>query len=216
MIYIFDDRVERRESYSALINNNKQFVSFAIIECETINELEHFILNNLQAPSLILLHSSYRYPGDKLNSDEVISVFSKLKIPIIIFSGGFMHSNESMALGKYKVYNINSLVMYHNLEYYLAHLMQNQSASVDILLWGESYIQNKITRTQSDLYRKLCTIAPESKIDSLIDDLYETIEDDLRDDAFKRIRNNLLKAISSQMTCDDAMAAIQSVTDKKP
>lgn len=215
MIYIFDDRYERRESNSALINKYKQFVSFAKIECTTINELEDFILGDLHASTLILLHSSYRYPGDILKNEEVIASFSLLEIPIILFSGGFMHPSETMILGKYMVYNINSLVMYQNLEVYLRHLMQGQSVPLDILIWGESYIQNIITRTQSYLFRTICNISHKSIVDdALIDKLYAIIDDYLRDDEFESTRNELLQAISYKMTCEDLMQTIQEVTDK--
>ena len=214
MIYIFDDRYERRESYTALVKKNHNLISFESIKCETIDELENFILD-LEDASMILLHSSYRYLGDVFKTEEVVEKFSLLDIPVVLFSGGFMHPSVSLILGKHKVYNINSIVMYQNLEVYLSHLKLNQSSPIDILIWGESYIQNIITRTQSDLFRKLCVIPPKSNIgESTFNKMNAIIEDYLRGEELITVKRDLLNAISVNMTCEDVIKSIISVTAK--
>lgn len=214
MIYIFDDRYERRESYTALVNKYHSLISFESIKCATIDELENFILD-LKNPSMILLHSSYRYPSDAFKTDEVVEKFSLLDIPLVLFSGGFIHPSVSLILGKHNVYNINSIVMYQNLKAYLNHIRLNQSSPIDILLWGESYIQNIITRTQCDLLRKLCVIHLKSNVEeSTYYKMNAIIEDNLRGDEFITIRRDLLNAISINMTCEDMIKSIFTVTAK--
>ena len=211
MIYIFDDRHERREMNSSLINRYNRLISFAEIKCDTFEQLDHFISNELFEPSLVLLHNSYRYPGDRLDSDYVSSKFLEHDIPLILFSGGFIHPNQTLVYGKYQALSINSLVMYKNLDVYLKHLTYNENASIEILLWGESYISNRISHTKSAIFRKICKVRPDSSMDEdMCQEIHEIISDYLSGDELVATRKRFLDAISSSINCQEFLNTIKS------
>ena len=216
MIYILDDRYERKETFKALISKNSKQVSFGEIKCETVEDLLSYISNVMGDSTLILLHASYRFSGNKLKNNDVISTFSSLGVPVVLFSGGYIHPSESIIKGKYKVFNINSLVMYQNLETYLRYLEYDKNSPLEILIWGENYKENIMTSVQSAIFRKLCLLAPGSLVEEdTIDVLKAIIDDKLRIEDFKSIRNKLVEVLDSNWTCESLIQEIMEITSNK-
>ena len=211
MIYIFEDRYERKEANMSLINRYKWLITFADIKCDSLDQLEVFISTTLKTPSLILLHDSYRYPGDKLRKEQVISKFLEHDIPVVLFSGGILKPNESL-INERLTYNINSLVMYKNLEIYLQKIDSNKKTPIDILLWGESYMRNKIVIAKSSIFRVLCKLDPTSLLnEDIIENIEEIIKDKLEGEGLETIRQRFLNALSSPITCQAFMDSINSI-----
>lgn len=152
MIYIFDDRFERKDNYAPIINRYPRNVSYGTIDQERIEQFEIFVNKHLDDLSLFLLHASYRFPGDKLNVNDIINVLSSKGIPIVLFSGGYHNPNIRMQ-GKYTIFEVNSDTMYQNLEVFIKRTIEDKNSPIDILLWGEDYINNQILRAQSEIIR---------------------------------------------------------------
>lgn len=228
MIYIFDDRFERREKHSLDLIKLSQFARFEEITCETADELCSLIKRKLNDVTHVLLHSSYRYPNEQLNTNVVVNAFNSYSsdIQIVLFSGGYNHPGTSM-IGKTKVFSVNSDLMYNNLELFTRHLSKDPNSPIEILLWGKSYLQNQILATQSAIFRSLCRINLDEQIDVedkdknkkekndlLLDEIKETVADRLRSEELINLRDALMAVLVPQKTWRQLLEDIENVITK--
>lgn len=191
MIYIFDDRFERREAYSYIVKKYPKYISFETIDQTTIGEFESFIAERLITPTLFLLHASYRFVGEELNNTRVTETLCSWGIPIVHFSGQY-NQPSIRTLGKNKIYEVNSITMYSNLELFVKHIINDSKSTIEILLWGSDYIVNQIVATQSEIVRVLCKTKLSSNVDDhIIDTLKAIIINRLRNEELQSLRKNI-------------------------
>lgn len=218
MIYIFDDRFERREKHSLDLIKLSQFARFEEITCETADELSSLISGKLSNVTHVLLHSSYRYPSEQLDTNVVVKAFNSYSkdIQIVLFSGGYNHPGISM-IGETKVYSINSDVMYNNLVLFTHHLSKDPNSPIEILLWGNSYLQNQILATQSSIFRSLCRLDLDKQInddDEKLDEIQEIVADRLRSEELIHLRDALMAILVPKKTWRQLLEDIENVITK--
>ncbi|MDO4511359.1 MAG: hypothetical protein Q4B68_06045 [Bacteroidales bacterium] len=222
MIYLFEDRHDRRDNYALLINKYKPLITFKNFDDYIVDEKDSPIQNlnnslqNLDSPELILLHASYRFINDSISMDDVICAIKSLyNIPVVIFSGGFVHPSIDKIQNKHQIFRVNSIVMYEHLEYYLSQISKGETPPVEVLLWGENYIQNVLTRLQSNLVRLLVHYTPNDVVDEdTIDLMRDSVEDILQDYVFQKQKEALLKIIVPQQKYDTLFYNIQFIMNK--
>ena len=105
MIYLFEDRPERLEQNKRTLLRYKNLIKHEVFTNYS-GENESYD-SSFPNAELIIIHSSYRFPGDKCTLNDVIRVFKGL--PTVVFSGQIQQSSKSIAEN---VYRVNSIIMY--------------------------------------------------------------------------------------------------------
>lgn len=211
MIYIFDDRFERKEAYSYIVNKYHKYISFETIDQATIDEFESFITERLMTPTLFLLHASYRFAGEELNNTRVIETLCSWEIPIVQFSGQF-NQPSIRTLGKNKIYEVNSITMYSNLELFIKHIINDSKSTIEILLWGRDYLVNQIVATQSEIARFMCKTRLSSNVDDhIIDTLRAIIINRFRNEELQSLRKNIGRVLDDVTPSMSVIQLIQEI-----
>ena len=124
-------------------------------------------------------------------------------------------------IGKARVYNINSDIMYNNLVLFTHQLAKNPKSPIEILLWGKSYLQNQILATKSAVFRLLINTEWDKQIDVedekdelRLDEIKETISDKLRNDELSGLREGLKAILVPQKTWHKLLEDFEDVITK--
>ena len=144
MIYIFDDRKQRRSDNEEKLSKFSDIVKFDIVKNIPGKPVEDCVFDAIIDPECIMFHKSYVFEDNNVNFETIRALFVSLDVPIVIFSGGIEGGNKG-----YSEININADVMYENLPYFLADFKENKSPNIDILLWGKRYKLNAILEIQN-------------------------------------------------------------------
>lgn len=144
MIYIFDDRIQRRNDNQEKLSDFSDIVKFDIVKNIPGKPVEDCVFDAIIDPECIMFHKSYVFEDNNVNFETIRALFVSLDVPIVIFSGGIEGGNKG-----YSEININADVMYENLPYFLADFKENKSPNIDILLWGKRYKLNAILEIQN-------------------------------------------------------------------
>ena len=144
MIYIFDDRFQRRNNNQEKLSKYSDIVKFDTVKTIPGKSVEECVFDAIISPKCIMFHKSYVFEDDNVDFETIRALFISLDVPIVIFSGGTEGGNK----GDSEI-NINADVMYENLPYFLADFKENKSPNIDILLWGKRYKLNAILEIQN-------------------------------------------------------------------
>jgi hypothetical protein len=144
MIYIFDDRKQRRSDNEEKLSKFSDIVKFDIVKNIPGKPVEDCVFDAIIDPECIMFHKSYVFEDNNVNFETIRALFVSLDVPIVIFSGGIEGGNKG-----YSEININADVMYENLPYFLADFKENKSPNIDILLRGKRYKLNAILEIQN-------------------------------------------------------------------
>ncbi|KQT23749.1 hypothetical protein ASG22_06840 [Chryseobacterium sp. Leaf405] len=170
MIYLFEDRKDRMESYLKG-NLDSDFVKQVIIDCRK-SELEEYLSSNFSDASAIIFHQSYSFIDIDITHEDVKNYFIEKKIPFIYFSGGL---NNSLVIENAIVNgNINSGDMYKNIYTFLEYYKENKEVNVPLLVNGTAYLLNSLLELQNII--TLYLFDKRNDEDLSTNDLYEIIE----------------------------------------
>lgn len=107
MIYIFEDRSERRLMHQELIEEYKEKICFAKFGIDEGMNLEDYIIDNFIDAEIIIFHKSYSFKSKTVSLDEIRKKMPNVQF--VIFSGGTeyggIYENGNMV-------TINADVMY--------------------------------------------------------------------------------------------------------
>ncbi|MBO5272265.1 MAG: hypothetical protein J6B30_05565 [Muribaculaceae bacterium] len=146
MIYIFDDRFQRRNNNQEKLSKYSDIVKFDTVKTIPGKSVEECVFDAIISPKCIMFHKSYVFEDDNVDFETIRTLFISLDVPIVIFSGGTEGGNK----GDSEI-NINADVMYENLPYFLEDFKENEQINIDILLWGKRYKLNAILELQNKL-----------------------------------------------------------------
>ncbi len=144
MIYIFDDRIQRRNDNQEKLSDFSDIVKFDIVKNIPGKSEEDCVFDAIIDPECIMFHKSYVFEDNNVNFETIRRLFISFDVPIIIFSGGIEGGNK----GNSEI-NINADVMYENLPYFLKDFKENKQINIDVLLWGKRYKLNAILEIQN-------------------------------------------------------------------
>lgn len=150
MIYLFEDREERKrqflgDEFNHLLIQHKPF------DCTDVKEIIEYIKSNYLDAAAVLLHKSYEFGNKGLTLDSVKNGFRiALNVPVVLFSGG---SNSNLIReGDIITAEINSGVMYRNLNYFLSDYQTNGKVCIPLLVYGWNYRLNQLLEMQTKIY----------------------------------------------------------------
>lgn len=146
MIYIFDDRAQRRKDNEEKLREFSNLITFKTITLTPEMSVEDWIIDSMENPECIIFHKSYVFEDKNITDDTVWYLFTYYDVPIVIFSGGTEGSNK----GDKKII-MNADLMYQNLPYFLQNFKENEKINIDTLLWGKQYKLNAILQFQNEI-----------------------------------------------------------------
>lgn len=146
MIYIFDDRAQRRTENEIKLRTFSDVVKFETLVLNSGRDLEESIVYSLDNPDCILFHKSYRLGEDDHVFEKVRECLASYGASVVIFSGGIENGNK----GGKEIY-VNADVMYRNLPYFLTDFRNNGKINIDTLLWGKRHRLNALLNFRNEL-----------------------------------------------------------------
>lgn len=171
MIYIFDDRAQRRKDNEVLLHNYSDIIKFDTVKLISGKPADECIFDSIKNPECIIFHKSYELGDESVTFETIRQLFTSLDIPIVIFSGGIEGSNKGA-----KEININADLMYHNLPYFLENRKENGIINIDTLLWGKRYRLNALLKFQNSMSQKyFINNIPDDPLDNI-----ETVKRDIK------------------------------------
>lgn len=163
MIYIFDDRAQRRSSNFEKLKDFSDLLEFKIVNIIPEKPVEECIIDDIKDSDCIIFHKSYAFMDQNVNIDTIRQLFNDFNVPIVIFSGGTEGSNKNN-----REININADLMYANLPFFLEDFRKNGVINIDTLLWGKKYRLNAALQFQNKFLREnLINKDPEETITSI-------------------------------------------------
>lgn len=173
MIYIFEDRYERRENNQSIINKYSDYIQYTKFEITACQDLADFLIDKIEDAECVMLHNSYRFTDMAVNVEEIRRTVTELMgARFVIFSGGI----ESPNINSQGVIFVNADTLYSNLELFLEQLKKTGTPTYEILIWGQNYQLNKILSSQAKIHFEKFL---ECNLDEIVDpdDLEDTIDD---------------------------------------
>lgn len=146
MIYIFDDRSQRRKENEEKLRQFTDLITFDTVHLIAGKKADEIIFDSIKNPDCIIFHKSYALGSDDVTFETIRQLFADFNIPIVIFSGGTEGSNKSA-----NEFNINADLMYANLPYFLEDLKENGHINIDTLLWGKKHKLNALLEFQNKI-----------------------------------------------------------------
>ncbi|MBD5241273.1 MAG: hypothetical protein HDS59_04260 [Barnesiella sp.] len=191
MIYIFDDRAQRRKYNEDKLRDFSDLITFDTLKVISGKSAEESIFDSIENPECIIFHKSYALGDENVTFESIRQLFTSLNIPIVIFSGGTEGSNK-----RDKEINMNADLMYNNLPFFLENLKENGEININILLWGKRYRLNALLEFQNSISQKYLI---NNDIDTALYDKLENVKRDIENSCRKIHEEDLRAAIISEI-----------------
>lgn len=163
MIYIFDDRAQRRKDNEVMLRKFSDIVTFDTVNLIPGKSSDECIFDSIENAECIIFHKSYALDDESVTFETIRQLFTSLSVPIVIFSGGTEGSNKSA-----NEFNMNADLMYQNLQFFLEKRKENGVINIDTLLWGKKYRLNALLKFQNTLSKEyLINNDPDTALDDL-------------------------------------------------
>lgn len=163
MIYIFDDRAQRRKNNEEKLRKYQDCVRFMTVRLIPGKSVEESVIDSIDAPECIIFHKSYVFEDSDVTFETIRHLFRSFDVPVVIFSGGIEGSGKGE-----KETNMNADLMYQNLPYFIDNLKENKEINIYTLLWGEKYELNAMLKFQNEIAKKFfINNNPDDKIDNI-------------------------------------------------
>lgn len=189
MIYIFDDRAQRRKDNEEILRKFSDIVTFDTVNLIPGKSADECIFDSIEDAECIIFHKSYALGDEDVTFETIRQLFISLGVPIVIFSGGTEGSNKSA-----NEINMNADLMYHNLPFFLENRKENGMINIDTLLWGKKYRLNALLKFQNTLSQKYLI---NNDPNTLLDDL-EKIKRDIKNSC-REIHGDFANSIISDI-----------------
>lgn len=176
MIYIFEDRHERKNTNLELVNSYNDNIQFAQFDIESHQELRDFVTDKFEDAECVIFHKSYSIPSNRndIKLSDILAAFKeKCHSKIIIFSGG----TEGGSLNEDGDTLVNADVMYSNLELFLRSLKMSGHPTYEILIWGENHRLSQRLSNQMEVHinefmeKDLTQVIDSDELEDLIIDI---------------------------------------------
>lgn len=193
MIYIFDDRAQRRKDNEDKLRVFSDLIIFDTVKLISDKSADESIFDSIENPECIIFHKSYAFGDENVTFETIRQLFTGFGVPIVIFSGGIEGSSKCA-----NSININADLMYDNLPYFLENRRENGQINIDTLLWGKKYRLNVLLKFQN-------TISKKYLINNDLDSSLEMI------DNVKRYIKNSCREIHPDDFCDSVISDIEAI-----
>ena len=149
MIYLFEDRDDRKRQFFGE-EELHPLICQKPFDCSCVDDIDDYIVDNFSDAIAVLLHKSYSFVNDRITIDSVKNSFKfLLDIPVVLFSGG--SKSSLIKEGDIITAEINSGVMYRNLNLFIESYQQDGKVCIPILVYGKYYQINQLLEMQAKI-----------------------------------------------------------------
>lgn len=211
MIFLFEDRQERKEQF--IKDEHYPLILEKPIECSNLDELDVFLNENFREAKVFLLHKSYELKNTTITIEKFkTKVESILHIPVVLFSGG--SNNNLIQERDFVTAEINSGVMYKNLRLFHDDYQKSGIPNIPLLVYGANYRLNQLMEMQAkvNLYffnRDYSKNMNGDDVDELLD-----ITDTIKDPEAKDMINKMWNWINSEGVETISINTMQSIIQR--
>lgn len=147
MIYLFEDRDDRKKQFLGE-QSLHPLICQKPFDCSNADGINEYIKNQYQDADVVLLHKSYNFANKRITVEDVSKGFKGvLGIPVVLFSGG--SKSSLIKEGDMITAEINSGVMYRNLNLFIELYQQKGEVCIPVLVYGKSYQINQLLEMQA-------------------------------------------------------------------
>lgn len=146
MIYIFDDRAQRRKDNEDKLRAFSDLIIFDTVKLISGKSADESIFDSIENPECIIFHKSYALGDENVTFETIRQMFADFGVPTVIFSGGTEGSNKSA-----REIIMNADLMYNNLPFFLENRKENGQINIDTLLWGKKFQLNALLEFQNNM-----------------------------------------------------------------
>lgn len=214
MIYVFEDRTERRRRHQDIVDRYKDKICFAQFDIDEGMNIEIYISENFPDPDIFFFHGSYTFKRPDINLNVIRAEMPSTRY--VVFSGG-IDGGQISENGK--SVRINADIMYDNLEVFLKLGNQGKEISFEPLIWGEHYRVNRVLSLQDRLFREyFVNVDFEAAVDS--DDIDDIIDDiilicmDYEADIETPVKNKIKRYTDGELTWGILLSIILTQLNK--
>lgn len=193
MIYVFDDRFQRRTINSEKLKNFSELIVFKTLEIMPGKPVEECVIDSVDNPDCILFHKSYRFEDSRVTFETIRQLFTSYNVPVVIFSGGIEGSNK----GKIEI-NMNADLMYDNMLFFLEDFKSNNRINIDTLLWGKRHRLNAMLQLQNSISIKYFVNNDLEKAIENTSDVIRTITKNCSKSGIADLGENIIFEIKAQ------------------
>ena len=149
MIYLFEDREDRKRQLLGEVELHP-LICEKPFDCSSVDEIGNYIIDNYSDAAAVLLHKSYSFVNKGITIDNVKENFKfLLDIPVVLFSGGSISS--LIKEGDVITAEINSGVMYRNLNLFIETYQQKGEICIPMLVYGKYFQINQLLGMQAKI-----------------------------------------------------------------
>lgn len=213
MIYLFEDRIQRMKQYLPQGIESEMFRCDCVIDCP-IQALRSTIESRFGDAKCVIVHESYKFPGEGLTKDTIKNAFNAIGVPVVIFSGDSATNTLSHNNGICNA-NMRSISLYENLPAFVKKYTEEDIISIPFLAFGPKYLLNTLLGFQVVSQDILIGF---SDNDILGDEETEEICDEvarIKEPELQEIRSRLNGILSeSKLSYSDFKKEVQSIIEE--
>lgn len=190
MIYLFEDRVQRMESYLTQNIESDMFSCNCVIDCSK-QDMQSLIESRFREAACVIIHYSYKFPGEGVTPDVIKNAFNGRGVPVVIFSGDYS-SNTLTAQNGISNANVRSSSLYENLPLFIRKYTDEGIVSVPLLAFGPKYLLNTLLGLQATIQDILISLNEDDIIgeDEKAEIRYEVLH--IKEPELQEVRSRVL------------------------
>lgn len=189
MIYLFEDREQRMEYYLKQKIESDKLSYNCVIDCSK-QDLLSLIESRFGDAACVIIHYSYKFPGEGITPDVIKNAFNERGVPVVIFSGDYSSNTLATPNGISNA-NMRSSSLYENLPLFIRKYTYEGIVSIPLLAFGPKYLLNTLLGLQQTIQNILISLNED-------DIIGEDEKDDIRHEVL-HIREPELQDVRSQI-----------------
>lgn len=195
MIYLFEDRKDRMESYLK-DKLDSDIIQQVIIDCQK-SDLEEYLTAKFSNADAVIFHLSYSFVDNKITHEDVKNFFLEKTIPFVYFSGGL---NNSLFIENDIINgNINSGDMYKNIFNFLEYYKEREEVNIPLLINGKGYLLNSLLELQNVIALYLFDKTDEENLtEDDLHEIFDLVDARLKEKELGEDKEKLLKWLDNQ------------------
>lgn len=213
MIYLFEDRIQRMKQYLPQGIESEMFRCDCVIGCP-IQDLGSTIESIFGDAKCVIVHESYKFPGEGLTKDTIKNAFNANGVPVVIFSGDSATNTLTYNNGICNA-NMRSISLYENLPAFVNKYTDEGTISIPFLAFGPNYLLNTLLGFQVVTEDILIGF---SDADIIGEQQKDEIEDEvarIKEPELQEIRSRLNSILSeSKLSYSDFKKEVQSIIEE--
>lgn len=144
------------KSYLTQNIESNQLLCDCVIDC-TKQDLQSLIDSKFGDASCIIIHYSYKFPGEGVTPEVIKNAFNEKGIPVVLFSGDYSNNSLKPSKGICNA-DVRSSSLYENLPLFIRKYTNEGIISIPLLAFGPKYLLNTLLGLQANIQEILISL----------------------------------------------------------